>query len=148
MKSTIYEPGSEPPCLPGLLKQNHKKALRFPTNKSQQLWLLSFKYANYCLTFVNKMFPSILQLTMLSYLRITLKEQLHTRVWWLQSLQAKEVHPPLLPWSGSCPDTYQLNSLLPKVFPLGSPETQLGPPTFSLSLVQGTHQLCTTLRWC
>lgn len=80
MKSTIYELGSEPPCLPGLFKQNHKKAPpRFSTNKSQQLWSLSLKYANYGLTFVNKMFPSILQLPVLSYTHITLKNQLRTQ---------------------------------------------------------------------
>lgn len=138
MKSTIYEPGSESPCLPGLLKQNHKKALRFSTNKSQQLWLRSLKYANYRLTFVNKMFPSRLQLTLLSYSAHHFKNQLHTRVWWLQSLQAKEVHTPLLPWSGSRPDTDQPDSLLPKASPLGAPEAQLGPPTFCLSLLHGT----------
>lgn len=59
---------------PGPLKQSHKKALRFSTNKIQQLWLCSLKYANYCLTFVNKMFPSILQLTRLPYFLICCRE--------------------------------------------------------------------------
>ena len=40
--------------------------MRFSTNKSQQRWLHSLEYANCCLTFVNKMFPSLLQLTKLS----------------------------------------------------------------------------------
>lgn len=68
----------------GLLEPGHKKVLRFFANKSQQLWLLSLKYANYRLTFVNKMFPALPQLTMLPCFHITLKNQ----------LPGESVHPP------------------------------------------------------
>lgn len=145
MKSTIHEPGSDPPCPPGPLTRNHKKALRFSTNKSQQLWSLPFKYANYCLTFVNKMFPSLLRLTPLSYLRITLRTSFTRESGDYRASRQKEVHPPLLPWSGSGPDTDRPDSFLPKALPLGSPEVQLGPSTFCLSLQPGTQQPPTAL---
>lgn len=67
------------------------------------------------------MFPSLLQLTMLSFLHITVENQLHSPVWWLWSLQAKEVHFPLLPWSGAWSDIHQLDPLLPQSLVLGLP---------------------------
>lgn len=108
---------------PGLIAPSHKKALRFSANKSQQLWLLSLKYANYRLTFVNKMFPALPQFTVLP--AFTALSRTSFRV-------SQSTRPGTLVWSLARQGSAGFLPSFQKALPWRSPGTQLGPPTFSL----------------
>lgn len=145
MKSTIYEPGSEPACLPGLLKQNHKKALRFSTNKSQQLRLLSLKYANYRLTFVNKPLPPLPQLPGSLGLAHRVRDPASRRSLGIPGPLGKGRPPSLAPLVWILSRHPSARFFAPQNLALG---LSLGPPTFSLSLgARHPQQLSTTSSW-
>lgn len=114
--------------------------MRFSTNKSQQWWLRSLKYANCCLTFVNKMFPSLLQLTVLSYFHSSGKNPFtHPSGDYRTSRQRK----PTLPWGlGLEPGQTLIGWILSTLKPC--PWAPLGHNWDLASLVDtlpGAHQL-------